>query len=161
MQRKKKTNVITKTMSFFFVFFLFYQCFFSGLITLLGGVFVDEVVVVVAAVDSQSSRVLVLECLDYAVLDLVLGHFAQRFQLRLGRLSQPPEQLDGLPVLGRPLPVAGPPRSFHLDDPRQRGRRRLVVRLPADGRLLFAVDHHPGGPLGVARLPRLNSQVRS
>lgn len=147
---KKKKNVITKTMSLFFISSIII-C--SGLITLQSGV------LVAVSADSQSSRVLVLERLDYAVLDLVLGHFAQRLQLRLRRLSQPSEQFDGLPVLGRPLPVAGPSRPFHLDDPRQRGRRRLVVRLSTDRRLLFAVDHHPGGSLWIARLTRLNSQI--
>lgn len=115
--------------------------------------------VVAGAVHSQSSGVLVLEGLDDAVFYLVLGHFAHNLQFRFWRLPQPPKHLDGLPVFGRPVPVAGPPRPLHFHDPRQR-RGWLVVRFPAHHRLLllllllFAVDHHPGRSLRVSRLPR-------
>lgn len=106
-----------------------------------------------------SGGVVVLERLDYAVLDLVLGHLTHGFQFRFGRLSQPPEHLHGLPVLGGPVTVAGPPRLLHLHDSRQRGRR-FVVRPPAHRLLLFAVDHHPRRPLGVRRLPRRQFRSR-
>lgn len=120
---------------------------------------VAVVVVVTAAVDLQSSRVLVLERLDYAMSDLVFGHFAQRFQFRFGRLPQPAEHFHGLPVFGRTVSVARPPSSLHLYYPRQRGRR-LVVGLPSN-RLLLAVDHHPRRSLRIARLPRRHPQVGS
>lgn len=91
------------------------------------------------------------------MFDLVFGHFTQRLQFRFGRLSQPPENLDRLPVLGGSVPVAGPSGPLALHDPRQRGRR-FVVRFPPD-RLVLAIDHHPGRALRVTRFPRCDSQV--
>lgn len=124
----------------------------------------DTVLAVAAADRQRSGRILILERLDYALFDLVLGHFAQRLQLRLGRLFQPPGHVRRLANLGGwPVPVAGPPDLLHLDDPGQRGRRRrrgrFVVRLAARDRLLFAVDHHPGRSLRVTRFTRRYPQV--
>jgi len=92
------------------------------------GIFGVEVVIVyvfaastIGTFDLQSSRVLVLKRLDYAVLDLVLRHLAQRFQLRFRRLPKPAEHLHSLAVLGRSVSVARPASPLYLHDPRQRG----------------------------------------
>lgn len=97
-KKRKVKHVTTKTMSafFFYVHHIIIFLMQSSLIVIRRSsplrelhwddIFGVEVVIVyvfaastICTFDLQSSRVLVLKRLDYAVLDLVLRHLAQRF----------------------------------------------------------------------------------